>query len=344
MHRNIISDSTASSTPNLQLRIVTHNIRYATSDPFPNERLWIERAPRVLNQLRHEVRYLSGPPSSSAIPTTSTNAFICLQEVLHSQLNDILAGLNYVRADGDALSEQANTIWSYVGVGRDDGKERGEYSPILYPIQTFRLLHNETVWLSPTPDRPSKGWDAGSIRILTLAVFEHRRTRQRVLAANTHLDNAAAKSRKESVRIILETLRRIHEWLSPRGKLPIFLTGDFNSLPTDEAYLEMKRSGCMIDLHSAIPSQYRYGENATFTGFEPGKYKGEQGRIDFIWLGPQTTSDGLEAKEGKKTQMIKPKTGSPWQVDGYAVLPSVFDDGIYLSDHRVVVGDVRTDL
>lgn len=249
---------------------------------------------------------------------------------------DLLDGLNKSTRNFDASNDAAHP-WSYLGVGRDDGKENGEYSPVLYQTEVFRPVDNKTVWLSPTPDTPSKGWDAGSIRILTVGIFEYRQTSQRFVTANTHLDNAGSRSRLESIRIILRTLQSFHEHWNVRGHLPIFLTGDFNSLPTDEAYMEMKNSGYMLDLHDAIHTQDRYGEKFTFTGFEPSKHKDEQGRIDFIWLDPlhnSTEGDGRGRSASQEDQ-------NPWHVDGYAVLPNVFDDGMFSSDHRAVVGDVQ---
>ncbi|KAI8631725.1 endonuclease/exonuclease/phosphatase [Xylariaceae sp. FL1651] len=316
----------------LQLRIITLNVRYATSSPSTGERPWVEREPLILNQLYHELRYTSLPPSPNN--TSSINqpfssccaAFICLQEALHSQLVDILAGLNEVPASERNENPLSGPNWAHVGVGRDDGDRKGEYSPILYPVKTFSLLDSETVWLSPTPHRPSKGWDAGSIRILTIAVFEHIQTKQRVLAANTHLDNAGSKSRAESVKIILATMRRIHKKWSTRGAdLAVFLAGDFNSFPEQEAYVAIKEDAWLRDLHDDIEPQKRYGNVITFTGFQPDKEKDEQGRIDFLWLGP--CGSGSDDK-------------TPWTPVGYAVLPNIFENGIYLSDHRAVVGDM----
>ncbi|KAH6654488.1 Endonuclease/exonuclease/phosphatase [Truncatella angustata] len=321
------------AVPPLHLRIVSFNIRYATTSPFTNERPWAERRPLVTNQLLHELRFTYGsshvPASGSTAGSSSHNAaFVCLQEVLHSQLVDVLAGLNQLPSgDGGEKRQEPSRgpEWAHIGVGRDDGEEKGEYSPIIYQVKTFVLLHSETVWLSPTPDEPGKGWDAGSIRILTVGVFEHKQTGRRLVAANTHLDNKGSKSRLESVKIILSTLRRIHQaWSRPQQKLAVFLTGDFNSFPDQEAYVAMRDDGWMKDLQQDVDSKARYGETNTFTGFEPDKRKDGLGRIDYIWHGP--------------TQYF---VSSPWTPLGYAVLPNVFDDKVYLSDHRAVVGDLR---
>lgn len=340
-----------------QIRIISHNIRYAATELFPGEKLWSDRKPLIVNQLRHETKLVAGPSLSIEgragwCQLPRPGAFICLQEVLHSQLIDILSGLN--KTSSHSMVESPDQLtWAYVGVGRDDGHHKGEYSPILYPVQVYRVLHKQTVWLSPTPTIPSKGWDAGSIRILTVAVFEHRQTSRVVVASNTHLDNVGSVSRLRSVPIILDTLRHVARFFSA----PVFLAGDFNSQPDQEAYQALKNSGYMTDLMDSIPSIDRYGEEDTFTGFDPDKEKDEQGRIDFIWLGPSFGQDN-EAVEilhpiertHQSTQVLEQRHQSKsldssenavWIVDGYSVLPNVFQDGVFASDHRAVVGDVR---
>ncbi|KAK4186763.1 hypothetical protein QBC35DRAFT_453002 [Podospora australis] len=84
----------------------------------------------------------------------------------------------------------------------------------------------------------------------------------------------------------------------------------------------MKEDGWLKDLHDLVDDQDRYGDENTFTAFSPDQFKDEHGRIDFILSGPTT--------EGKQIR----------RTDGYAVLPNVFDSGVYLSDHRAVVGNV----
>ncbi|KAL8753689.1 MAG: hypothetical protein Q9184_005343, partial [Pyrenodesmia sp. 2 TL-2023] len=199
-------------------------------------------------------------------PTAIGAAFICLQEVLHGQLSDILHGLNGLdpaKKDQDSLP--AGPLWAHIGVAREDGRTKGEYSPIIYPVQLFDLLHFENIWLSPTPDRPSKGWDAGSERIFTAGVFRSKTTGQRLIACCTHLDNVGSESRRKSVDVILQTIARLRrEWSSFDAALfdyegssranatpeiqqnagsAVFLAGDFNSLPHQEAYLAMEASG-----------------------------------------------------------------------------------------------------
>jgi hypothetical protein len=94
----------------------------------------------------------------------ATHGIIALQEVLHGQLVDILTTLNHDAPDK----------WRYIGVGRDDGKKAGEYSPIFYNTEIHELISWRYFWLSETPDRPGRGWDATSTRICTVGRFGFR--------------------------------------------------------------------------------------------------------------------------------------------------------------------------
>ncbi|MCJ1422295.1 hypothetical protein MMC29_000175 [Sticta canariensis] len=292
----------------IPIRLLTHNIRYATNSPFKGEELWHTRKSRLIAELRFNTGHCS-------------ESFICLQEVLHEQLHDILSCLNGNR----------NT-WTYIGVGRDDGYQAGEYSPILYQSSVWQLQSYETVWLSKTPDRPSKSWDAASIRILTIGVFRHSHSKKTIIAMNTHLDDQGSKSRLEATKIILE---RISHFMSkPDGStaLPIFLAGDLNSEQDQEAYKVMtSEESPMCDLQDLIPENQRYGDQKTFTGF--GHERSPPKRIDFLFLNHHKpsafTRNGTSVNEARR-----------WSAEGYGVLANQFDDGIYCSDHRAVVGDL----
>lgn len=227
----------------IPLRIISHNIRYATTSPFPGELPWPDRKASLIAQLLYHTRHCA-------------ESFICLQEVLHHQLIDILEGLNSVHANE----------WSYIGVGRDDGKERGEYSPILYRCPTWTLERSFTTWLSLTPwVAGSKGWDAASVRILTTAVFVHTNSGKSVCAMNTHLDDQGSVSRRESAEIVLRTMNGI---AVRDGVDAAFLAGDLNSETTGEAYqvLNANDSG-MTDMTDISTNELSvYGNEMTFTG------------------------------------------------------------------------------
>ncbi|KAI9845229.1 MAG: hypothetical protein M1837_004984 [Sclerophora amabilis] len=289
------------STSSVPIRTLTHNIRYATTSPFKGEETWDIRKSRLCNELIFNTRY-------------SPEAFICLQEVLHNQLVDIDSALN--------RGSDKYPAWVSIGVGREDGKQAGEYSPIFYQPTTWKLEKSKNVWLSETPDRPSKSWDASSTRILTIGVFRHKESRMRIVAMNTHLDDQGSKSRYEAAKIILNEIEEACHQGNGRDRLPVFLAGDFNSEEHEEAYQRLNHPKSSIqDLRDKVRPTERYGDECTFTGFgygpEPTK------RIDFLFLerGIQDTDTGLSAVS-------------------YGVLANRFDDKVYLSDHRAVVGDL----
>ncbi|KAF9169459.1 hypothetical protein BGX20_010297 [Mortierella sp. AD010] len=301
-----MQDNNTDNRPNrLLIRLYTHNIRYATAYPFKNELPWSKRAPLIIRSIIFHS--LHNPES-----------LICLQEVLHNQLLDILEGLG--------------PEWAHIGVGRDDGKKAGEYSPILFRCSVWAVQGSQTIWLSPTPDKPSKGWDASNKRILTSALLRHWKTSQSVLALNTHLDDQGTQSRHKSAKIILAHIaaqleqHRTNEQQQQQQqqgqlcKLPIFLAGDFNSTPDEEAYLLLAtKDSPMLDLRTTVGKSDRYGHKNTFTGFESRPV--DQKRIDFLFLSKDC-----------------------WDVHGYGVLETKFEDGVYSSDHRPVVGDVSLSL
>lgn len=70
--------------------------------------------------------------------------------------------------------------YDYIGVGRDDGKDKGEHSAIFYRTDKFDIVEKGDFWLSETPDVPSKGWDAVLPRICSWGAFQMQRYRLRV--------------------------------------------------------------------------------------------------------------------------------------------------------------------
>lgn len=283
--------SKAQSGVVLPIRIITHNIRYGTEAPFKGEEKWPIRRPHLCNELIF----------NSVVPTT----FICLQEVLHKQLLDIIEDLN-AASDGE---------WAHIGVGRDDGKEAGEYSPIFYRPSVWKVDSWDTIWLSETPRVPSKGWDAGNPRIATLGKFVHLGSKQKVIVASTHFDNEGKEARKHSAEMLPEILELEAELAKADATI---LAGDFNSPPSDEAYkIVTGKDSNLVDAWDLVPKEKHYGNENTFTGFKKGD---EQDRIDFIFA-------------------RKYDIGNVSHTDRYAVLPNRFEDGVYSSDHRAVVVD-----
>ncbi|PSK46347.1 hypothetical protein B9Z65_5315 [Elsinoe australis] len=282
----------------LALRVLTHNIRYDANPPSTGEAPWPQRLPDLLTQFRFQTEY-------------APQTFICMQEVLDNQLNDILDGLN-----------QGSNTWASIGLGRDDGAKAGEYSPILYQPAVWDLKEFKYYWLSETPDRPSKGWDAGSIRIVTIGVFRNKESSRDIVAINTHLDNAGTVAREEGSKLLVNTVNSYVRGNvnATYGPLPVFLAGDMNSRQDQEAYGVLTGADSpLADVKAIVLPGSVYGYNETFTGFTG---NGE-GRIDYVFATQTLPND--------------------WIGVGYATLPNFFDDGsgITFSDHRAVVADIE---
>lgn len=277
----------------LPLRVVSFNIRYATSSPEANEKPWWS-LPCLLNHNQCREFHLSSTLGNYVSDVDT--AVIGLQEVLSNQLNDVLNNL------GNA--------WAHIGVGRDDGKTGGEYSPIIYNTDVLDVVFSETKWLSPTPDEVSYGWGAGSRRIVTIGVFEHKATGRRFIHANAHLDNVSSQARVEGIKVVVAQIEAVQAAYGPLG---VTLTGDFNSDPSEDAYTTLKGLDYLTDSWSTA---VHLGTNQlTYTGFSDTGIS----KIDYVWYGPN--SDSLYT--ASQTEIVSNKV-----------------DGIYISDHRMIYADL----
>lgn len=225
-------------TGRLDLRVMTYNLRYGTATDGPDA--WEHRrglALRVIAEGRPDI--------------------VGVQEALRFQLDEIAAAF-------PGLGE--------VGVGRDDGREAGEYSAILYDESRFDLLESDTFWLSDTPRTvASTSWGNSIPRIVTWARFRDRRTDRTLYVYNTHWDHQSQPSRVRSAELLLE---RIDGRTHPDD--PVLLTGDFNAGEENPAFTALLDGGLIDTFRAAHPAATEVG---TFHGFE-GDRSGE--RIDAV--------------------------------------------------------------
>ncbi|MFN1219363.1 endonuclease/exonuclease/phosphatase family protein [Chryseobacterium kwangjuense] len=182
-----------------------------------------------------------------------------VQEALPEQMKDIKAGLkNY----------------DYVGVGRDDGKEKGEFSAIFYDTNRLQVIKSGTFWLSETPEVPSKGWDAALNRICTYAFFRDKKSKKEFLAMNLHFDHIGNVARVKSSELILKKIKE----MNPKN-LPLTLTGDFNLTEDSEPIKILSQNLNDSFYHSETKP---YGPKGTFTGFNVSEIPKD--RIDYIFV------------------------------------------------------------
>ena len=163
--------------------------------------------------------------------------------------------------------------YNFVGVGRDDGKDKGEYSAIFYKKDKFKVLESATFWLSETPDKVGMGWDAACNRICTYALFKHRESKQKFWMFNTHFDHIGVEARKNSTVLIVEKIDEINT-----ERYPVILTGDFNMEPNNENIKFLLNN--LRD--SKTISKNKFGPDGTFNGFYFDQPVNK--RIDYIFV------------------------------------------------------------
>ncbi|MBU2945945.1 endonuclease/exonuclease/phosphatase family protein [Zobellia uliginosa] len=219
---------------------MSYNIKYDNVNDTVNN--WNDRKAAMVNLVKHYAP-----------------EFIGMQEVVYNQLTYL----------DDALKE-----YKYIGVGRDDGKQKGEFSPILYNSKKFKILQSNTFWLSPSPDKISVGWDAAMERICTYGLFENKESKQKLWVFNTHFDHIGVEARKKSAALIIEKIREINT-----DAIPVVLTGDFNLSPETKPIQFLKKE--MIDAQKASTTPF-YGPTGTFSGFDHSRVLDH--RIDYIFV------------------------------------------------------------
>ena len=228
-----------------ELNVMTFNIRYNNKNDSLNA--WPYRKDNAASQVKfHNVHILG------------------VQEALHDQMIDMSRSL---------------TKYKYTGVGRDDGKTKGEYSAIFYDTTRLKLIESSTFWLSLTPEVPgSKGWDADITRIVTWAGFKDNISKKIFFVFNTHFDHIGQEARRESAKLVKRRVKEI------AGNHPVIITGDFNSHPSDEPIkilMDENDKDKFIDT-KAVSMTSHYGPLGTFNGFASKERDNEP--IDFVFI------------------------------------------------------------
>lgn len=179
-----------SCTRQPEMKIISFNIRYNSWHDIDGENRWANRRDAVVRMINDE-----------------QPAAIGLQEALIDQLLYLDSCLPQYRR---------------VGVGRDDGKEDGEFMAIYYDTARLVLLSDTTRWLSMTPEVPSKYEGAGCFRTVTVARFCDRRSGREFAYLNTHLDHVSDDARARGAQVIGDIV------VNPLRDYPVIVGGDMN--------------------------------------------------------------------------------------------------------------------
>ena len=174
----------------------------------------------------------------------------------------------------EALEYQVRYIeemcgYESVGVGRENGKKEGEHMSIFWNKKTVSMLKWGTFWLSDTPEKPSKGWDAECFRTATWALMKDKKTGKKFYFVNTHLDHKGTEAQKNGLMLIVDRIAEIN----PDG-LPMVLTGDFNIEPKNPALKDLDAR-----MQSARNIAEKTDDHATYNGW--GK---SSTMIDYIYV------------------------------------------------------------
>lgn len=227
------ADGTADSS---QLRVMTFNIRYANPDDGPD--YWDNRREAVVRMVKEIKPGVMG-----------------IQEGLAPQV---------------AFLDSALTGYSYVGVGRDDGRQAGEYAAVFYDDSLYAPVADGHFWLSETPDSAALGWDAVCIRIATWVKLQEKATGRKFLVFNTHFDHVGVVARQQSAKLLLN---RVHEF---GDSIPTVIMGDFNFPVTDSSLAPLMNAPTFCEVRGSARTRPQ-GDSlpqVTYRGFghgEPGE-------------------------------------------------------------------------
>lgn len=168
--------------------------------------------------------------------------------------------------------DQNLETYAYFGVGREDAKTKGEYSAIFYDTLVYRIEIRGNFWLSETPDKVSKGWDAAYERICTYGLLEHRLSKKKVWVFNTHFDHIGVEARINSAQLIVDKIKELNT-----DDFPVVLMGDLNATLNEEtiATFLIAYDNCQ----SSAQKEF-YGPSGTFNNFTD---QLQPERIDYIF-------------------------------------------------------------
>lgn len=221
------------------LKVITYNIRLDTD--VDGENAWLLRKDYLTSQIQFYEPDILG-----------------IQEAKPNQVVDI----------SKMLSQ-----YNQVGIGRE-GEGKGESSNIFFKKDRFLLKETNTFWLSKTPDIISKGWDAAFNRVCTYALLKDKKSKKHIWVFNTHLDHIGEVAKTKGIELILLKITELNT-----QNYPVIFMGDFNSEPTSERIIALKK--VMNDTRD-ISEEKPFGPSGTFNGF---KYSEPVTRmIDYVFV------------------------------------------------------------
>lgn len=253
---------TSCTKPKNEIKVMSFNVLVSQNDNVNN---WGQRKVAALNMLNEEKPTILG-----------------LQEATLPQVNYLAENLPQ---------------YGWVGIGREDGLNSGEFMAIFYLKDEVELLDSGTFWLSETPDEPSMGWDAACKRTCTWTKLKMKKTGTEFAYLNTHLDHVGKQAQRNGLALMVERCAQI----VPQG-MTAFVTADFNATTDDPIFEPLKAD--MLDARETAPETDRRG---TFNGFD----NLQNVVIDHIFY---------RGAEAKTFRVLDKYYGAPYISDHYPVV------------------------
>ncbi|MCU0341115.1 MAG: endonuclease/exonuclease/phosphatase family protein [Spirosomaceae bacterium] len=228
---------------------------------------------RSFNVATYNLRYNTPNDSLNAWPYRRDN----VKALIRYHEFDIFGTQEGLRGQLDDLAQMSE--YAFFGAGRDDGQQAGEHSAVFYRKDRFKVLQAGDFWLSETPDRPSKGWDAKCCnRICSWGKMKDLRTKKTFYFFSVHFDHQGVEARRQSGRLMLQKMQEIAQGM------PIVCVGDFNSTPDTEQIRTLQT--LLNDAHE-VTQMPPYGPEGTFNAFRWNAPMKE--RIDYIFVDKRAT-------------------------------------------------------
>lgn len=219
---------------------------------------------------------------------------LCLQEVRSSGLKYLVSKLEPIYV---------------LGRGRDDGKDKGEFAPIITFNNNLKPINSGVFWLSPTPDIPSKGWNALCKRICSWILFHDLTLKNKLLILNAHLDHFSNLARTKSTELVIKKVLN-----HPEAKNNFIIAGDWNASEKSNAYCLIRNNSDLFVEDSFYSTRHKYDKTIDYTWEGVSKFGLWRNRIDYIFHGRNIN------------------------IDKYKAAPSKVDS-IKISDHKHVIVD-----